>query len=181
MNSLLVTSCDILELQAGGIQYGTMGLFKFNNPLDESSTACVDITSIADRDIEDNAFLCSKISSLISLGFGSIVFIYLFFKQCIVPLPRSGLILDIGSAGVQISLSLVHVLWISEICDAYTCVNGQGIWYLIAAQGAWLIVGCCSRCMRDGPRENKDKHHDDDDVEEEEYVEDDDRAFKEER
>ena len=159
MNSLLVTSCDVFKLQSSGVTLGSLGLFEFNNPLD-TSNECVAITDIADREIEDKALLCARISALMALGFGGVLILLGVFKQCIVPFPATALLMDVSAAGVQICLALVYVLWMSEACTSFSCVYGQGLWYLLAAQVAWLVVGCCARCMRDGRNEQKEEKAD---------------------
>lgn len=157
MNALFVASCDFLELQSRGSKQGSIGFLKFNNPLDVDSEECVDIVDIADREIEDKAFMCARICSMMAFGFGFILVVFGFSKQWFFPLPCTGLIMDLSATGVQISLALVYVIWMSDICDAYTCVYGQGAWYLLATQILWMIVGCFSRCMREGRSERNQK------------------------
>jgi hypothetical protein len=148
----MVASCELLYLQSSGVKQGSIGLFKFDNPLD-SSDGCVAVTDIADREIEDKSFLCARICALMALGFGAVLLVLGFSKQFLVPLPMTHLFMDISATVVQICLALVYVIWMSEACDAFTCVYGDGVWYLLATQVLWLIVGCCSRCMREGRSE----------------------------
>lgn len=156
-NSLLVSACDLLELRQGGVPVGTLGLFEFNNPQDDVNE-CVAISDIADRNIEDKAFKCARVTSLMAFGFGGVLLVFGFFKQCLFPLPCTELLMDLSSTGVQICLALVYVIWLSEACDLYQCVYGDGATYLICTQILWLIVGCFGRCMREGRSERKGRN-----------------------
>jgi hypothetical protein len=153
-NALLVQSCDLLDLNAKGETQGTLGLFQYRNPLGDSNE-CTTISDIANRDIQDAAFKCARVTSLMAFGFGGILLVFGFFKQCLFPLPCTHLLMDLAATGVQICLALVYVIWMSEACDMYQCVYGNGATYLVATQGLWLIVGCFSRCMRDGRSERR--------------------------
>ena len=146
----------MLELRQAGITRGSIGLFEFNNPLDDSDE-CITISDIADRDIEDKAFKCARVSALMAFGFGGILLVFGFFKQCLFPLPCTQFLMDLSATGVQICLGLVYVIWLSEACDLYDCVYGSGATYLILTQAFWLIVGCFARCMREGRRERTQK------------------------
>ncbi len=151
-NALLVSSCDLLELRAQGVTQGTLGLFQYRNPTLDSDE-CTDVSDIASRNIEDKAFKCARITSLMAFGFGGILLVFGFFKQCIFPLPCTHLLMDLAATGVQICLALVYVIWLSEACDLYQCAYGDGANYLVATQILWMIVGCFSRCMREGRSE----------------------------
>ena len=155
-NALFLTSCELLELTQGGNVKGTLGLFSFNNPLDDVDE-CVAISDIADRDIDDKAFKCAQVCSIMSFVFGGVLLVYGFFKQCLCPLPCTQLLMDISSTGVQICLALVYVIWLSEACDLYKCISGDGVSYLVCTQILWLIAGCFSRCMREGRSERHER------------------------
>lgn len=153
MNALLVTSCELLDLNARGFKQGSIGLLEFNNPLDPDVDECVPVTDLLDREIEDRAFRCAQISAFMAFGFGGVLLLFGFFKQCLCKLPCTKLMMDISATGVQICLALVYVIWMSEACDIYTCVYGDGATYLLSTQVLWLIVGCFARCMREGRSE----------------------------
>lgn len=108
--------------------------------------------------MEDAAFNCARVCSLLAFGFGGILLVFGFFQQCIIPLPCTQLLMDLSATGVQICLALVYVIWLSDACDIYQCAYGNGAWYLVATQILWLIVGCFARCMREGRSERNRKH-----------------------
>ena len=133
---------------------GTLGLFQYQNPTSDS-TECTTVSDIANRDIQDAAFKCARVVSLMAFGFGGILLVFGFFKQCLCPLPCTHLLMDLAATGVQICLALVYVIWLSEACNIYECVYGNGASYLIATQLLWLVVGCFARCMREGRSERR--------------------------
>jgi hypothetical protein len=156
-NALLVASCDLVELRQGGSLKGTLGLFEFNDPSDDDVDECVAISDIDDRDIEDKAFKCARVCALMAFGFGGVLLVFGFFKQWIVPLPCTRLLMDVSAMGVQICLALVYVIWLSEACDLFQCLYGDGAIYLFCTQILWLIVGCFARCMREGRSERTER------------------------
>ena len=157
LNILLIYSCELLNLSRAGFR-GSTGLFTFSLPGDDADgDECVAISDISDRAIEDKALKCARVSVIMALSFGGLVFIFGFFKQCIIPLPCSQRIIDLSSTCVQICLGLVYVIWWSDLCDDFYCTYGDGATYLICTQCLWLIAGIFSRCMRDGRWERRDE------------------------
>jgi hypothetical protein len=155
-NALLLTSCDLLDL-SGGFNKGSLGLFQWNNPSDGKEDECFDFPPDEEREIEDKALKCAQVCAILALCFGGVLFVFGFFKQCIIPLPCSQRIMDLTSACVQLFLALVYVVWASKACDFYSCSYGDGATYLIVTQFLWLGAGCFSRCMRDGRWERRDE------------------------
>ena len=154
-NFLLIFSCDFLDLFKGGIKLGSLGLFSWKIPQDGS-----ECTAFAeDSEIEDTAFNCARVCSVIALCAGGIMFAFGFFKQCIFPLPCTQMLMDLSSTCVQVMLALVYVIWLSEACDLYTCKYGDGSTLLIVTQLLWLAAGIFSRCMRPGRWERRDEIH----------------------
>ena len=129
-------------------------MFYANLPGDDSDE-CIKFADIANREIEDRALKCARICSLMAIGFGGVLLVFGFFKQCLCKLPFTQPLMDLSATGVQICLALVYVIWLSDACDQYYCSYGLGGTYLILTQIFWLIAGCFSRCMRDGRSERK--------------------------
>jgi hypothetical protein len=155
-NALLLASCDLLDL-SGGLNKGSLGLFQWNDPSNEKDE-CFDFPPDEDREIEDKALKCAQVCAVIAICFGGVVFVFGFFKQCIIPLPCSQRIMDLSSTCVQIFLGLVYVVWASKACDFYKCsYGGEGATLLIVTQFLWLGAGLFSRCMRDGRFERRDE------------------------
>lgn len=157
-NFLLILDCELLTL-TGALQTGSLGLFKVDPPSQDNGGECINL----DQDefkalgINDAAYKCARVCSVMALCFGALLFVMILFKQCIVPLPCSQFIMDISSTMVQVSLALVYVIWMSNACDEYFCEYGSGSTYLILTQIFWLAAGCFTRCMREGRWERRDE------------------------
>jgi hypothetical protein len=152
-NILLIQACDLLDLERNGSVQGSLGLFQWDDPTDGNFGQCDTISDLEDKAIEDKAFKCARVCAILALCFGAILFVFGFFKQCLCALPCTQILMDLSSTCVQIMLALVYVIWLSEACDLYVCVYGNGATYLIVTQLLWLAAGCFSRCMREGRRE----------------------------
>jgi hypothetical protein len=148
-NALLIKSCDLLDLSVGADIRGSLGLF-YADPPGNTQGECIEISSVEDRSIDDKALKCARVCCIMALAFGSILFVFGFFKQCICPLPCTQPLMDLSSSCVQICLALVYVIWLTDACDTYACSYGDGSTYLILTQIFWLVAGCFSRCMREG-------------------------------
>jgi hypothetical protein len=157
-NALLVTDCELLTL-TGALQTGSLGLFKVDPPSDDNQGNCVTINQNEFKalGINDAAYKCARVTSVMAFCFGGLLFVLIFFKQCIIPLPCSQFLMDISSTMVQVSLALVYVIWMSNACDQYYCQYGSGSTYLILTQIFWLAAGCFTRCMREGRWERRDE------------------------
>lgn len=162
-NILLLVSCEVLNLQAPFQgRKGTLGLFKWGDPdfANGNNNDGGDCFSFGDDDSAiqgDTAFRVAQVGSTLSFAFGSIILVSVFFKQCLCKFPGLMCLLDMSATGVQISLALVYCVWLSEICDDYSCVSGDGMVYLWLTQGLWFFAGCFARCMREGRQErNRD-------------------------
>lgn len=153
-NALLINACDLLDLSSGNVNRGSLGLFNANIPGD-GSDECVEISEIADSNIDDKALKCARVCSIMALGFGAILLVFGFFKQCICKLPCTQPLMDLSATCVQICLGLVYVIWLSDACDTFYCSYGNGATYLILTQIFWMAAGCFSRCMRDGRSERR--------------------------
>lgn len=156
-NFLLIYECEFFEV-TGIAGRGSFGLFFVDPPtldLDE----CVEIGQDAfkELDIDDKAWKCARVCSVMGLCFGFLLFVLIFFKQCIIPLPCSQRLMDLSSTMVQVSLALVYVMWMADACDLYICNYGKGGTYLILSQCLWLAGGCFTRCMRGGRYERRDE------------------------
>jgi len=156
-NSLLVTDCELLTL-TGVAESGSLGLFKVDPPVQGNGTCVtIDQAKFNELGINDAAYKCARVCSVMAFCFGALLFVLIFFKQCIFPLPCSQFLMDISSTMVQVSLALVYVIWMSNACDEYFCEYGQGSTYLILTQIFWLAGGCFTRCMRGGRWERRDE------------------------
>ena len=139
-------------------QTGSLGLFKVDPPSQGNSTCVtIDQAQFKELGINDAAYKCARVCSVMAFCFGALLFVLIFFKQCIFPLPCSQFLMDISSTMVQVSLALVYVVWMSNACDLYYCEYGQGSTYLILTQIFWLAAGCFTRCMRGGRWERRDE------------------------
>ena len=139
-------------------QSGSLGLFKVDPPAEGDGTCItIDQSQFKALGSNDAAYKCARVCSVMAFCFGGLLFVLIFFKQCIFPLPCSQFLMDISSTMVQVSLALVYVIWMSNACDVYYCQYGQGSTYLILTQIFWLGAGCFTRCMRDGRWERRDE------------------------
>jgi hypothetical protein len=152
-NALLLSSCELLELDGIRNDDGSLGLFQWQLP--GQHTECVDVSDVKDGAEEDAAITCARVCAVMALLFGLILFVFGFFKQCLFPLPCSQKLMDLSATCVQIMLALVYVVWLTDACDNYYCSYGEGATYLILTQIFWLAAGCFSRCMRDGRSERR--------------------------
>jgi hypothetical protein len=155
MNVLFIQACDLIDLNNDDAAFGTLGLFNYQLP--QIHNGCVETLEEGGSGVglvDDRAWKCAQICSLISLACGGILFVFGFFKQCLIPLPCSQLLMDLSSTCVQLSLALVYVIWFSETCrELYDCSYGHGSLYLIICQALWMVAGCFTRCMRPGRSE----------------------------
>lgn len=164
-NSLLLASCEILNLSSGFRLVGSLGLYQANFPdggdLDNASGntgECTTIDSVPGIDAyKDAAFNCARICAVIAFFCGLILTVFGFFKQCLCPLPCSQLLMDLSGFTVQIMLALVYVIWASKACDNFQCTWGQGGTYLVLTQIFWLGASCFTRCMRPGRHDRRDE------------------------
>lgn len=151
MNILLITTCEMLTTRIG-----TLGLFHYSVKADyrdwQATDGCVNI----DAEVEDTAFNCARVCSIMGLIFGCAIFFFGGFKQCICNLPCAGLILTISHLGVQIMLSLVWVVHLNKICEQTYCSWGEGATYLLVTQLLYLGAGIFSRCLPE-PRYKREK------------------------
>ena len=157
-NSLLLASCEVLDLATAGIIRGSLGLYRGDFPDGTSSTGCIVIDDIPNiDDYKDAAFNCSRVCAVVGIFCGLILTVFGFFKQCLCPLPCSQIIMDLSATGVQIMLALVYVIYLTEACNRYQCYAGQGLTYLYSSQILWLAASCFTRCMRPGRYERRDE------------------------
>lgn len=158
---MLIFDCELLQLDS--LRYtGTIGLFLVDPPLLDGELydgECIEIGQdlFKSLEIDDKAWKCARVCSVMGLCFGALLFVLVFFKQCIVPLPCSQKLMDLSTTMVQVSLGLVYVIWMSDACDLYVCSYGNGATLLILTQCFWLAAGCFTRCMRDGRYERRDE------------------------
>ncbi|KAG7351668.1 hypothetical protein IV203_007716 [Nitzschia inconspicua] len=141
-NSLLLTSCQLLNLSFGQIKVGSLGLYNANFPvtsdLNEFSNGnCIRIDDIPNIDsYKDAAFNCAR---------------------CLRPLPCTQRIMDVCGGLGQLFLGLVYVVWLTEACNQYQCTFGTGGTYLILTQVFWMAAASFTRCMRPGRYERRDE------------------------
>lgn len=160
-NFLLIYECELLHLDSL-LNSGSIGLFKVDPPLindEEYTGGCIEVSQekFEELQLDDKAWKCARVCSVMGLCFGALLFVLIFFKQCIRPLPCSQQLMDLSSMMVQVSLALVYVIWMSDACDLYICSHGDGATLLILTQVFWLCGGCFTRCMRDGRYERRDE------------------------
>lgn len=154
-NSLLLKSCDLLDL--GGLQQevGSLGLYFADFP-DQQDASCVKIDDQSGVN-KDAAFNCARVCAVMAFCFGAILLVFGVFRQYIIPLPCTQLLMDVSGGCVQITLSLVYVIWLTDACNTFYCTFGQGGTYLILTQCFWLGASCFTRCMRPGRHERRDE------------------------
>jgi len=159
MNSLLLSNCELLTFHRRGQKIGSIGLVRWEAP---GSNECSEVGEIEVEegrfvDPVDNAWKCARVCAAIAFLGGAVLSFFGFMKQCVIPLPCSQRIIDLMTTVVTIALALVYVIWMTDICDFYSCQYGDGGTYLIVTQILWLGAGCFTRCMRDGRYERRDE------------------------
>jgi hypothetical protein len=148
---MLISACDFMNIQSNfGVGKGTFGLFSYQEP---GTDECVELSD----DIGDGYFKTAQACSIIALCSGAILFVLGFFKQCIIPLPCTQILMDLSSTLTQVCLALVYFVWAAEVCNTYNCYYGDGGTLLIVTQLLWLGAGCFTRCMRPGRYERRDE------------------------
>ncbi len=157
-NALLIVDCELLKLN-WRLGTGSLGLFKFNPVSQIIPVECISISKeiFITLGIDDAAYKCARVCSVMAFIFGALLLVLIIFKQCIFPLPCSQFLMDISSTIIQVSLALVYVIWMSSACNLYVCEFGEGSIYLILAQIFWFSAGCFTRCMRGGRWERRDE------------------------
>ena len=146
-NAMFITACDFMNIELAGGFAGTFAFWKYK---ESGQSECTDLPD----DFGDGWFRTAQLCTIIALCSGGILLVFGFFKQCIIPLPCSQLIMDLASTLTQVCLALVYLVWLSETCkEDYDCTWGDSGILLILTQVFWLAAGCFTRCMRPGRRE----------------------------
>jgi len=155
-NSFLLLSCDLWKVQSYFFE-GSLGLFSWQVPGQNEECTAIASSSEEDKDFyESEILLCARWAAVAGLSIGGIMTILIIFKQCLIPLPRTRLLLDICTISVQICLGLVYATYFSKVCTNFECTYGQGTLLLILTQFFWAAGGISIRCMRPGRYERKD-------------------------
>ena len=141
MNIVLVASCEMLKFRSG-----TLGLFKYEFFGDLGEFSGTD-GCVRTSNVDNTAFKCAQVCSVLALVFGAAILFFGVFKQCFCNLPGSGLILSVSYLCVQISLALVWVIYDSNICAYVSCEWSKGATYLIVTQALYFVSGIFTYCL----------------------------------
>lgn len=156
-NFMLIFNCEFFTLGRAGGNNGSIGLFYADPPTLDGGCMEINQAEFKQLGIDDKAWKCARVCACMALGFGGMLFVLGFFKQCLFPLPCSQRLMDLSSTVIQVCLALVYVMWMSNACDEYVCNYGKGGTLLILTQIFWLAAGCFTRCMRGGRYERRDE------------------------
>lgn len=140
-NVYVVTTCDMLELS------GNLGKI---GPWRAEIRGTTDGCEGWDKaDSDDWRINMARATSMMGLCFGCVLLFVGFFKQCIVPLPCSQILMDISGMGSSVSLALVWPIARSDVCSLIGCRWGSGATALLVSMCLYVAASLFARCMRE--------------------------------